>query len=50
MIQYHSQEEGIDYLRCGRTVYFKHLDYQLKGILKYRLIYFPIDMKANSKV
>lgn len=43
-VTYHVEDGNIDYVRYGRTVYFKHPGYEIRGIDKYRTIYFPIEL------
>ncbi len=44
IVKYTVTDENINYLRFGRTIYFKHPEYELKGSENYRIIYFPIDL------
>lgn len=45
LVKYFVSDGNMEYVKFGRTVYFKHPGFELKGLNSYRLIYFPIDMK-----
>lgn len=44
LIRYHVTDENVEYIRKGRTVYVRNPGYELTGLNKYRLIYFPITL------
>ena len=44
-IEYALPDENLKYIRFGRTVYFKHPGYDVRGLRECRVIYFPIDLK-----
>ena len=43
-IEYSLPDGNLRYIRFGRTIYFKHPGYEVKGLREYRLIYFPIEL------
>ncbi len=43
-IEYSLPDENLKYIRFGRTIYFKHPGYELRGLGDYRLIYFPVEL------
>lgn len=49
MIEYYVEDGNIEYIRYGRTVYFKHPGYKLEGLDRYRLIYFPIELQKENE-
>lgn len=42
-IKYSVSDGNMEYVRFGRTVYYKHPGFEFKGLNTYRFIYFPID-------
>ncbi len=45
IVKYLDSDENMEYIRYGRTIYFKHPGYELSGLDKYRLIYFPLPLQ-----
>lgn len=41
-------ESGMEYVRLGRTVYFEHPGYEIKGREQYRYIHFPLEKKITQ--
>ncbi|BBF43386.1 hypothetical protein lbkm_2074 [Lachnospiraceae bacterium KM106-2] len=41
-------EDGMQWIRVGRAVYFKNETVQLKNLSEYRLIYFPIEWEEEQ--
>lgn len=44
LIKYTIDDGQREYVRFGRTVYFKHPGFEITGLDKFRKIYFPIDL------
>ncbi len=44
-VKYMEPDENLEYIRYGRTIYYKHPGYELSGLDKYRLIYFPLPLQ-----
>ncbi|MBR3771999.1 MAG: hypothetical protein IKL07_06995 [Clostridium sp.] len=44
LVKYTIDDGNREYVRFGRTVYFKHPGFEIKGLNQFRLIYFPIDL------
>ena len=44
LVRYSLSDGNLEYIREGRTVYFRHPGYELKGLKRYRLIYFPLTL------
>lgn len=45
LVKYAVSDGDMEYVRFGRTVYFRHPGYKIKGVEQYRLIYFPLDLQ-----
>lgn len=43
LVRYSVSDGNMEYIRFGRTVYFRHPGFEVKGLETYRLIYFPLD-------
>ncbi|SET32631.1 hypothetical protein [[Clostridium] polysaccharolyticum] len=44
LLKYVVSDGDMEYVRFGRTIYFKQKGFEVNGLQKYRIIYFPIDL------
>ena len=44
LVRYSVSDGNMEYIRFGRTVYFRHPGFEAKDLERYRLIYFPLDL------